>query len=536
MTKFTLFLAGYLFLSSFGKSQTPKDNSAGNDFNIIRYGAIPDGKTSNTTAIQRAVDDCHRNGGGKIIVPPGNFVTGTIRLYSNMNLYLEAGSILTGSEDDKEYLRQKDFGFSGPGAGSKTGILVAHNEENISINGFGTINGNGTHSMYMDSLQMGQDLGVNYTRQKSDYMNPAYGRKDGPVMWKGSYEDRPGVMIIFSSCKNISLSNIQLKESPNWTVAFLNSTDINVTGISVENNMSIPNSDGIDMYDSKNITISNCVIQAGDDAIAVVSSSNITASNCILHSRSCGIRVGYNVFNDNNSGNLLFNNITIYDSNRGIGIFQRRLGNMENMIFSNIIISTRLHSGQWWGHGEPIHISAVPGLGSKESGIISNLRFSNITASSESGIVIFASDKGHLRDITFDNIHLTIKNSPLEKGYGGNIDLRPTNDIALGIFSHNIPALYATYTDELVIRNLNLYWGEGLPDYFDHAVECSYFENLTIDGLREQLPKDGNAGSGSTVYLTHGGSDNIEDISSTNKKKKLIQKEANLIFKPAVKP
>ena len=203
-------------------------------------------------------------------------------------------------------------------------------------------------------------------------------------------------------------------------------------GITIENNMNIPNSDGIDMYDSKNITISDCVIQAGDDAIAVVSSSNITATNCVLHSRSCGIRVGYNVYNDNNSGNLLFNNIRIYDSNRGIGIFQRRGGNMDNMIFSNFIISTRLHSGQWWGHGEPIHISSAPGLGAKESGSISNIRFSNINASSESGIVIYGSEKGTIGNIYFENIDLNITKSPLEAGYGGNIDLRPVNNSAAG--------------------------------------------------------------------------------------------------------
>ena len=142
-----------------------------------------------------------------------------------------------------------------------------------------------------------------------------------------------------------------MEESPNWTIAFLNSEDVKITVISIFNNMAIPNSDGIDMYDLKNIVISNFNIQAGDYAIAVVSSSNISVSNCILHSRSSGIRIGYNVFNQNNSGNLLFDNINIYDSNRGVGIFQRQKGDMENMIFSNILISTRLHSGQWWGNG-----------------------------------------------------------------------------------------------------------------------------------------------------------------------------------------
>ena len=137
-----------------------------------------------------------------------------------MNIYFQSGAVLTGSEDDKDYLYQKDFGFTGPGAGVKTGIFVAHDGQNISITGFGIINGNGTHSMYMDSLQQGHDFDAKYTRQKENYMNPKYGRDDGPVMWKGSYEERPGVMAIFSSCKHITLSNIKFQESPNWTIAF----------------------------------------------------------------------------------------------------------------------------------------------------------------------------------------------------------------------------------------------------------------------------------------------------------------------------
>lgn len=493
-------------------------------YSVTSYGAVPDGNTSNTVSIQKAVDDCHKHGGGTIVIPSGNFITGTIRLYSNMNICFEPGAILTGSKDNQEYLYQKDLGFSGPGAGIKTGIFVAHNEQNISISGFGVIKGNGTSFMYMDSLQYGTDLGRKYTRQKEDYMNPKYGREDGPVLWKGTYEERPGVMIIFSDCKNITVKDIRLEESPNWTIAFLNSQDIKVNGISIFNSMSIPNSDGIDMYDSKNIVISNCNIQAGDDALAIVSSSNINTSNCILHSRSSGIRIGYNVFNNNNSGNLLFDNINIYDSNRGIGIFQRQKGDMENIIFSNIIISTRLHSGQWWGHGEPIHISSVPGLGSKETGTISHVRFSNIIASSESGILIYASAKGLINDISFDDINLSIRQSPLAAGYGGNFDLRPTNDVALGIFKHTIPALYANYADNLSIRNMNVFWSGGLPDYFTHAVECENFENLTVDGLHEKLTGNNNK-EAATLYLHKGKISDVKGITSSDKTKRLVLKD-----------
>ncbi len=493
-------------------------------YNITNYGAVADGKTLNTTAIQKAINDCRDHGSGIILIPPGNFITGTVRLFSNMNLYFEPGSVLAGSRDNKDYLYQKDFGFTGLGAGNKTGILVAHKEQNISVTGFGIIKGNGKSFMHMDSLQYGMDFKPEYTRQQKDYMNPKYGRKDGPVLWKGSYEERAGVMAMFSDCKNVTVSNIHFEDSPNWTVAFLNSEDIKINGVSIHNNMSIPNSDGMDFYDSKNITISNCNIEAGDDAIAVISSNNLTATNCILHSRSSGIRVGYNVYNHNNSGNLLFNNITIYDSNRGIGIFQRQDGDMKNMIFSNIIINTRLHSGQWWGHGEPIHISSVPGLGSKQTGSISHIRFSNITASSESGILLYASAPGLIHDISFDNIDLTIKQSALEKGYGGNIDLRPTNNIALGIFKHSIPAFFSYSGNNLTITNMNVHWGKGLPGYFTHAVECDDYENITIDGLHEQAEDDTHNLS-ATIYLHNSKTSNIKGVTSTGNKKKLVLKD-----------
>jgi polygalacturonase len=348
-------------------------------------------------------------------------------------------------------------------------------------------------------------------------MNPKYGREDGPVLWKGSYEERPGVMVMFSGCKNVTVSNVTFEESPNWTLAFLNSEHINVEAITIQNNMLIPNSDGLDFYNSKDIFISNCNIHAGDDAIAVISSSNLIASNCVLQSRSSGIRVGYNVWNGNNSGNLIFNNITIEESNRGIGIFQRQKGDMKNMIFSNITINTRLHSGQWWGHGDPIHISSVPGLGSKETGSIKHIHFTNITASSESGIVIFATAKDFIRDVSFDNVSLTIKRGKFSESYGGNIDLRPTNDISLGIFGHSIPAVYGNFVDDLSIRNMNVYWEKGLPSYFTHTVEVKNFERLTIDGLHEE-----RAGTNPVIYLHKGKGEIINRVSSNVKNKKLV--------------
>ena len=442
--------------------QAPRSN-----YNIADFGAVGDGVTINTVAIQRAVDSCYRHGGGKIVVPAGNFVTGSVRLFSNMEVRLEAGSTLTGSPDNKDYLRQKDFGFDGMGAGSRTGILFARDAENIAITGEGAIDGQGDLFVYPDSLQAGTDFDRKYTRQGNEYGDPRFGRADGPVLWKGDYANRPGVMLIFSGCRHVRVNDIRLRQSPNWTMAFQDCQDIQVHGISIENDMSIPNSDGIDLYDSKNAVISDCRIHSGDDAIALIGSDNVVVDNCILHSRSSGVRIGYNVFNHRNSGDLLFDNIRIYDSNRGIGIFQRMDGEMSNIVFSNMIIQTRLHTGEWWGHGEPVHISAIPGPGSKTVGRIRNVRFSHLVAIAQTGIVLYGSSPGLLKDITFDDVDLTIDSGPLSGSYGGNIDLRPAGDLSLAIFRHAIPAVFAQSVDGLNIRHFHVHWGANLPSYFE---------------------------------------------------------------------
>ena len=274
-------------------------------------------------------------------------------------------------------------------------------------------------------------------------------------------------MVIFSACRHVRVSDIRLSQSPNWTMAFQECQDVKVHGISIDNDMSIPNSDGIDFYDSRGAIISDCSINSGDDAIALIGSVDMTVSNCILHSRSSGIRIGYNVFNHRNSGNLVFDNIRIFDSNRGIGIFQRMDGNMSNMLFSNMIIQTRLHSGVWWGHGEPIHISAVPGLGSKTVGRISHIRFSHVIATSQTGIVLYAAVPGLLNEISFDDVDLTVERGPLTDSYGGNIDLRPVNDLSHAIFSHRIAAIFAHGVEGLDIRHFHVHWEPGLPAWFD---------------------------------------------------------------------
>ncbi len=216
-----------LFLLAFkpGLTQSPEPRSV---FNVKDYGALGNGAGSDTRHINRAITACMRAGGGTIYVPTGTYVIGSIQLFSNMNLYLDNGAVLLGSADNHDYLLQKDFGFSDYGAGNKLGMIFAVHAENVSITGSGTIDGNPSASLYMDSLQESSPADWQYTRQGRNYMmstsdstRPAFDRKEAPVMWHGVYADRPGVEITFYDCKKATLKDFTIRNAADWSIALV---------------------------------------------------------------------------------------------------------------------------------------------------------------------------------------------------------------------------------------------------------------------------------------------------------------------------
>ena len=186
-----------------------------------------------------------------------------------------------------------------------------------------------------------------------------HGLGDGPLVPL----DRPFQMIIFSNCKNVTVSGVLISNSPFWTLHFADCDGVIVNGIKLWNNLMIPNNDGIDVTSSSNVLISDCDIRTGDDAIAVTGyshhfdlpgykniihdSENITVTNCYLVSRSSAIRIGG--WDQNNMRNYTFSNIVISNSNRGINLCVRDKGSIEDLNFSNIIIKTHLHTGRLVG-------------------------------------------------------------------------------------------------------------------------------------------------------------------------------------------
>ncbi|MFO7670498.1 MAG: glycosyl hydrolase family 28 protein [Bacteroidales bacterium] len=491
----------FLFLAAFS-ALLISCNEQTKDYCITSFGAKPDGTTVSTPSIQKAIDACYKAGGGKVVVPPGKFVCGTLILKSDVNLYLEQGASLLGSLDTADYWID----------GQKHGMIYACQATGISISGEGEIDGRGSSFHLAHRAHMGQDFNREVPRQGEQYMLADELPDDGPI----GYDARPGMMVVLLQCEQVSVKDVTFRDSPEWCFRIADCDDVRVTGISILNNLMVPNSDGIHCTTSRNIRISDCDIRAGDDAIIITGfgtqvgvsgdvntkldyttrefgnktgyAENVVVTNCLLQSRSAGIRVGYGI---NPIRNCVFSNLVIHDSNRGVGVFSRDDGFIENILFSNITIQNRIHSGHWWGNGEPIHVSAIKQDPQIPAGPIRNIRFHNIIAESENGIVIYGTEESPISDVWLEEVSIRISSGINSETYGGNFDLRPVYDRDLGIFKHDIPALYSQYTDGLTIREFRVEWGENLPDYMSHAIHCKAYENLTIYDFDGRAAKPG---------------------------------------------
>jgi len=443
-------------------------------FDVRQFGAKGDGKTLDTPAIQKALDECGNTGGGIVRFPAGTYLSQPIFLHSQMTLQLDAGAVLLATDEHAD--------FANP---EKTNSFIAFvngkNLRDVAIVGRGTIDGRGTYFVGANTPHNTLDYEPRLTRQGDDFMSVKSLPWDGPLEPAMAWNDRPGALIVLSNCKNITIRDLTLRDSHNWTLHLFGAEDVVISGIRIVNNLLIPNNDGINIY-AKNARISDCYISAGDDAIAATDCENLTVTNCTLISRSSGIRFGAGKY-------CTFQNLVIRDSNRGIGIY----GSADHVLFSDILMQTRLFNGNWWGKGEPIFIMSRAAA-SSGSAPIDEVRFSNIIAEGEAGIVLYGGGPGSIRNLLFDRVKLRLKRGPGSAVVGGNFDLRGTS-AGVGIVKHDIPAFFCHNVDGLQIRRFEVEWADSLPEYFTEAIYCEQFTNLTIDGFagRQARPSAGAA-------------------------------------------
>jgi polygalacturonase len=465
---------------------------------ILSHGAVADGKTLNTAAIQKTIDAVAASGGGQVVVPAGVFLTGTLFLRSNIDFHLSAGAVLRGSPDITDY-KAFDAGTYGT---HYYGILYTEDAVNVSLTGPGTIDGNEEAFFDWSAAKSIEWGGTRYTRQKENYRKVSSGIGDGPVQPKPA---RPRQMVIFARCKNVLIRDVSLNKSPFWTLHLADVDGAVVSGVKIWTSPLTPNSDGLDITSSSNVQVSDCDIRTGDDAIAITGyayhfelpgyknlrhvSENITITNCNLQSKSSGIRIGF--LDQNTVRNVHISNVNITKSNRGIGLFVRDEGSLENITFSNMVIETALHTGDWWGNGEPIHISALRGTEKGPVGTLRNVTFQNIMARGESGLLLYGSPESELENIRFDHVQFTFAASRLNGVAGGNIDLRGCFDEKQALFARDVPALYIRHARGVTLSDVTLRWEGKTEAWQTHGIETEHVTGLTLRNV-ESPPAPGN--------------------------------------------
>jgi len=412
---------------------------------IADYGAIADGHTLNTRAIQSAVDECTSKGGGTVLVPAGVWLCGSVALKSLVTLRLEAGAVLRGSDRLEDY---PPNGFKHREMGETRSLLWAIGQTNVSVSGEGTIELSDRPFFDWNKLRTG--LPSEKDSQLADWQ-----RRQCVVTALA----RPTQPIFFHDCHHLRLEGVTVKNSPCWTMTFSCSDDIQIHGLRVENNLQIPNNDGMHFCGSRNIVISDCIISGGDDSMAFTGITdpssvceNITVANCVLRSRSCGVHIGYQ---SGKVRNVAINNLVIHDSSRGFAIQAGDDGWVENVAINNIVLDTKMFAGAWWGKGEPLIISAE-----NSSGHICGVTLSHLRGQAENSILVVG-EKRNISDIIFDDVNLTFAKSANAPLYGGEFDLAPAPLRSSRMAQDWIPWLYASSVDGLELRDVRFQQREG---------------------------------------------------------------------------
>lgn len=257
------------------------------EYSILDFGALESNEV-NTKYIQAAIDECANSGGGRVVVPAGKFVTGTIRLKSHVELYLERGAILKATQSISEYNEENEFpqnfGSAFEGWDARH-LIICVEQEDVAITGGGVIEGIGD-ICYGGPLKHES----NFYWREGYYQN-----EDMKVL-------RRGILIMFAECRHVTVKDVKIQNSSSWNLLFYGCDFVKATGLTILNDKKNANSDGIDIDSCSFVTVSDCLIDVGDDCVALRNSAehlknntkpceHITITNCVFSNSVCAIRV-----------------------------------------------------------------------------------------------------------------------------------------------------------------------------------------------------------------------------------------------------
>lgn len=417
-------------------------------YNVMKYGAVGDGKTLDTAAIQKAIDEASLAGNNaRVLVPGGHkYLTGTIELKSNIDFHLEGNAELLVSTNKADYRGEA--------------AVIALNANRVKISGTGSINGRALEFM------------THYDKENEWWI---------PKDW------RPKLFIL-TSCKDLDIRNITITKAPSWSLHMLGCEDVVIDGIKIQNNLDVPNCDGIDPDHCRNVEIRNCHIVCGDDAIVIKAtrqtenygpSAHIRVRDCILETQDSGVKIGTETTQD--IYDIKFQRCKIVTSCRGLTIQLRDEANVYDIEFSDISFVSRYHSDPWWGRGEAISLTAIPRTPETKIGTIHNILIKNIKGRAENSVRINGTKESVIRNVTLNKVDVTLERWTQ---YRGNLlDNRPTTAYQ-PIEQHATSGYYIRFAENVTLKKCSIKWGTKVPEYFSHAVEAHDVKNIKLKGFK----------------------------------------------------
>lgn len=388
---------------------------------IRDFGAQPGSTALQTTCIQSAIDRAGAVGGGTVLVPAGVYRVGTLFLRDRVTLHLDSGAVLQGSHDIADYPAV-------PGGDGKDRqphhLLVLDGLTHAGITGSGVIDGQG--EAFWEA-------------------RPSIpGWAGGPNMWYRVPGPRPSPLIECSRCTDLKLADFSILNSPGWTLHLNDCERVSVRGITIRNHPWGPNTDGIDVNNSRDITIADCNISAADDAIVLKTTApnrpteRVAVTNCILRTKCVALKLGTESHSDMRQ--ITFSNCICHDCHRAVGLYCLDGSTFEDIVVSNLVCSDATQIPL----NRPIHIDLRRRTDDSPFGTIRRVMIANVMARTSGRVLITAEDGCTLEDLLIQNLALRYDRieDPAE----------PSRDARSAQYSNRTPAARAARA-AVIVRN-----------------------------------------------------------------------------------
>jgi hypothetical protein len=424
-------------------------------------------KFKSTEAIRKAIIACHTSGGGKVLIPKGNWLTGAIHLKSNVNLHVADGAIVHFSNDLEDYLPVVHVRCEGVEAYNYSPLIYAPHVENIAITGRGTLHG---HGRWWWRWARNNNRGNRVEASKVPLQERRYGKGGGR---EGM---RPTFIVPWKS-KDILIEGITLKESPMWNVHPVYSENIIVRGITVHS-LESPNGDGIVPDSCKNVLIEYNHLETGDDAVVIKSGLN-----------EDGLKIGIA------SENIVVRNFTARDVRTGSG------GIVFGSETSGGIRNIYVHNAYFDGCDRGIRFKTTRGRGNVIENIyIEKVEMKNIEAQAINFNSYYERDaigksplfrNVYINNVRVNGARIAIEMIGLPEKWLENINIKNA------VFENVLSGAIAHRVKELILDNVSIK-SKGRPIALDDVFEA-IIKSVNLSGQHPLLFVGGSESGAITI-------------------------------------